>query len=306
MDSENLAGNNYQRENSPSDNLASNNVQSPNSDFGDTVCSNSQSENSRFENLAGNNYQSWNSNFDNSVSDNSQNPFMDSENSVNDNYQSPNSDFDNLTGNNYQTPNSEFDNLVNISNNGNVQNYGTYMTKRMLICYASWVSFEFQCYVLDIFVQNSSIEIDGNSLIMSTDELHKENQEVNARHRELLLNISKVSVSLRSPEGLTKRLNEYVTWLREEYNLDISLANLYKWLCHMGIFYKDALADSKEEFDLYQPKYYYTQAYPVLFGGIVIEVGGKEIVITFITESGHNAIINDLTKTFPQIKPDTV
>ena len=217
---------------------------------------------------------------------------------VSDNSQTPNSGFENPVSNNGA--------LTNISANGNVQNYGTYMTKRMLIAYASWVSFEFQCIVLDIFVENYGSEIDGNSLIMPKDELYNEHIEVNMRHTSLLTKRSKIPVNLQAPKELTKNISDYVTWLKTDFNIDISLVEFYKFLCHYGIFYKDALAEGGEEFDLYQPKMEHIYIENPFFVSVPTVVEGKEIYTIYILKYGHDMIISDIVKAFPQIKPDTV
>ena len=229
------------------------------------------------------------------------------------NDQTGNFRFGQKVSDNDQTENSRSGNpvsnnggLTNISSNGNVQNYGTYMTDRMIISYASWVSFEFKRYVDDIFIQTANNALSPSGLIMSTDELHKENQEVNNRHSSFTKNIGRVPVNLRAPESMLKNIIEYVTWLRTDYNLDISLVEFYKFLCYMGVFYRDILRDSKEEFDLYQPKPQYTHDNPPLFRALVSTFQGKNIVTTYISEEGHNAMIQDIVKAFPQIKPDTV
>ena len=273
---------------------------------GDRVSKSDQSENSHFGQRVGGNHQSQNSDFENLVNTNLQNPNLGFGQRVSDNSQSANSRSENMEDSNSQSANSRFENLVNISSNGNVQNYGTYMTDRMIMMYSAWVSFDFQCYILDIFAQNANNALSPSGLILSTDELHKENQEVNNRHNSFLENIDSVPVNLRAPDPILKSINEYVTWLRTDYNIDVSLVEFYKWLCYMGVFYKDVLRDGKEEFDLYQPKPQYTHDNPPLFRVLVVDAGGRDIVTTYVREAGHNAMIQDIVKAFPQIKPDTV
>ena len=205
---------------------------------------------------------------------------------------------------NSQTRNNGFENTTQvISDNGNVQTGGIYLIDRLFITYAAWVSFDFRVYVDDIVLRNSNNIVSAQSLILPTDKLHRENNDINARHSRLIIEASKVPQYLKYPGTCVRDIQGYVEWLRESYNINITVPEFLKWLCYIGVFYKDSLK-VKENIGVYYPKQEYTtSAYPVfLVGDLTFE--GKVIRYTHITPYGHDSLIKMIVDHFGQIKKD--
>ena len=172
------------------------------------------------------------------------------------------------------------------------------MTDRMFISYASWVSFDFKSFVDDIFIRNTGGSISESGLILPNDKLHFENNEVNRRHGNLIGNIRTVPTNLKCPDDKSRSIESYVEFLRESYNLDISVEQLLKWYCYMGVFYKDGLCHNWETYDMYKPRDEYRS---VLFPVMSLLLNGKEVLYVVVNEDGHNALIRQLTSDFKQI-----
>lgn len=203
-------------------------------------------------------------------------------------------------GGDYQSQHSEFDNsFINVSKNGNVQTYGTYMTDRMFISYAQWVSFAFKCYVDDIFLEYSNNALSSGGLILSTDALHHENRQINARHCGLIQSILNCPPRyLHDAESGFYDVQEYIAVLRGQYNVDISKGEYLKWLWEKGFFQQSFLERGNEGAAVYKPK---SNFLGELFAVVNAETPAP---LVLVLPDGHNALITWILEDFPMIKPE--
>ena len=186
---------------------------------------------------------------------------------------------------------------INVSANGNVQTYGTYMTDRMLLSYASWVNFHFKVFCDGLILQHGGGLLDSG-LTKSTDELTKENARVNGRYFNYQEIIDRAPANSHQENQLPKDVHTYVALLRSGFNLNISTGQYLTWLWKEGLFVKDYLNAAGEAIATYKPKDTYAQN---LFAVNLVTTDNAVQELVTVTNVGHLATIEYLKKEFPQL-----
>lgn len=191
---------------------------------------------------------------------------------------------------------SRFGNSLNISANGNVQTYGTYMTDRMVASYAAWVSFSFKCYVDDIFHMYGGFH-SASGLILPTDELHKENVHINQRYNNWMNEIGYVPDNFKQGCTNLKDIQDYVTLLNTGWNISISVSEYCKWLCSEGLMYAEYAAEGEVHDVEYKVR---PNWMPGLFSErTVVDSNNLMRSVVVVTNDGHLATIQRLLVAFP-------
>ena len=186
---------------------------------------------------------------------------------------------------------------INISTNGNIQTYGTYMTDRMFMSYAAWVSFDFRVFIDNLLIQAAG-GILTSGLVLSTDELHKENLAVNSRYANWSIEDAPTDDRWQQCDDGIKDIQDYVALLRSGFNINIDTGQYLRWLLHEGLVYKSYLSDGADNLAVYLPKDVFLNRFFISRSSVN---NGTITRVTAVTNEGHLATIEGLQKSFPQI-----
>lgn len=204
-----------------------------------------------------------------------------------------------------QGQNSDYGGSIHhMFSNGKVQTDGTYMTDRMFISYAMWVSFDFLVYIQDIILQHTNFVVNDVSIFLPTDELHRKNATVNLRHTDLIHKASSVDPSLRHDPKIEYDVSSYVSYLRSDFNINISVLEYLKYMRYLGLFYKSCIEYDSETHDVYLPRDEFAN-----FGGTklfqITTFKKCPIPVISVHVLAHNATISQIIEHFGQIPSDT-
>lgn len=185
---------------------------------------------------------------------------------------------------------------INVSTNGNVQTYGTYMLDRMFSTYAQWVSFQFKIFIDDLLDKHNFAGTEG-WLVSTNDELGKENASVNSRYRDFLRFNKHVPANCHQAHPMDKDVQSYVALLRSGFNINISTTQYLEWLTQRGLFHRSYLEIPSDVFLQYKPN-------PTFLGTfftelLAVDTEGESNVMYSITDVCHLRTIQELKETFP-------